>query len=226
MEIEIRATFTEAPPDLQKRNLRAAYNSFHFISHSMRVFNTRAYTSWLQRHYEDHFNMDGIPHTLPDINKRLHKDFFVLEIPPNRRRNMYTYCTVGMSCDRLDDNLIEMFVYSPVRSKELVVLMSWCAAYHRNRLAIKTNHTINIGQPWLLDSPCDHGLVSRPHLEGEEFEFFHFEGHYVHCHWFIPITARERDYRLKYGPQALEKLFKKKQVDFLNPYRNCLILGE
>lgn len=192
----------------------------------MRVFNTKAYTKWLQRHYEDHFDIEGIRHSLPNNNNQLHKEFFVLEIPPNRRRNMYAYCTVGMSCDRLDENLTELFVYSPEQSKTLVALMSWCAAYHRNRQAIKTNHTISIGQPWLHDSPCDHGLVSRPHIDGKKLEFFNFEGYDIHCHWFIPITALERDYRLKYGTPALEKLFSKKQVDYLNPHRNCLILGE
>jgi hypothetical protein len=192
----------------------------------MRVFNTKAYTKWLQRHYEDHFDVEGTRLTLPVQDKNLHKDFFVLEIPPNRRRNMYAYCTVGMSCDRLDENLSELFVYSPVQTKTLVSLMSWCAAYHRNKFAIKTNHTISIGQPWLHNSPCDHALVSRPHIDGKELEYFYFETHIIHCHWFIPITKLERDYRMKYGTSALEKLFAKKQVDYLNPRRNCLILGE
>jgi hypothetical protein len=192
----------------------------------MRVFNTKAYTKWLQRHYEDHFDVEGIRCSLPLKDNKLHKDFFVLEIPPNKRRDMYAYCTVGMSCDRLDENLTELFVYSPVQTKTLASLMSWCAAYHRNRFAIKTNHTISIGQPWLHDSTCDHGLVSRPHIDGKELEYFYFEGSIIQCHWFIPITELERDYRMKYGTPALEKLFAKKQVDYLNPRRSCLILGE
>lgn len=193
----------------------------------MRVFNTRAYTKWLQRHYEDHFDVEGIRLNIPDqSDKKLHKDFFVLEIPPNKRHNKYAYCTVGMSADRLDENLTELFVYSPVKSNTLVSLMSWCAAWHRNRFAIKTNHTISIGQPWLHDSKCDHGLVSKPYMDGQQLEFFHFGGHIIHCHWFIPITQLERDYRMKFGTPALEKLFAKKQLDYLNPRRKCLVTGE
>jgi hypothetical protein len=193
----------------------------------MRVFNTKAYNKWLQRHYEDHFDVEGVRLTLPDQDhKKLHKDFFVLEIPPNKRHNMYAYCTVGMSGDRLDENLAELFVYSPVQTKTLVALMSWCAAYHRNRFAIKQDHTVSIGQPWLHNSPCDHALVSKPYMDGKPLELFHFEGNIIRCLWFIPITALERDYRMKYGTPALEKLFYKKQLDYLNPRRKCLVAGE
>jgi hypothetical protein len=193
----------------------------------MRVFNTKAYTKYLTRHYEDHFDVEGTRLTLPDpAPKKLHKDFFVLEIPPNKRHNKYAYCTVGMSADRLDDNLTELFVFSPVKCNTLVALMTWCAAYHRNKFAIKTNHTVSIGQPWLHNSTCDHGLVSKPYVDGKQLELFHFEGHIIRCHWFIPITELERDYRMKYGADALEKLFVKKQLDYLNPGRKCLVIGD
>lgn len=191
----------------------------------MRVFNTRAYTKWLHRHYEDHFNVDGIRLNLPSLGK-LHKNFYILEIPPNEKRDIYTYCTVGMSADRLDDNLIELFVFSPVQSESLVQLMSWCASWHGNRLPLKTNHTVAIGQPWLHTSQCDHGLISRPYLDGKQLEHFRFDGYTILCQWFIPITSLERDYRLKFGSRALEKLFAKNQLDYLNPARKCLVAGE
>lgn len=193
----------------------------------MRVFNTRAYTKWLHRHYEDHFDVDGLRLSIPGQSlRKLHKDFYILEIPPGKQRDMYAYCTVGMSADRLDDNLIELFVYSPMQSESLVELMSWCASWHRNRFPLKTNHTVNIGQPWLHSSQCDHGLISLPYLEGKKLQYFRFEDHTIDCQWFIPITELEREYRVRYGQKALEKLFIKKQFNYLDPGRKCLVTGE
>jgi hypothetical protein len=192
----------------------------------MRVFNTCFYTKKLQRHYEDHFDAEGARLSLPDrCHKKLHKDFFVLEIPPNKRHNMYAYCTVGMSSDRLDQNLFELFVYSPVQSKGLVAVMTWCASWHRNNAALHTNHTVNIGTSWLYNSSCDHGLISLPYLDGKRLEHFHFEGHIIQCNWLIPITERERNYKMKFGAPALEDLFEQKRIDYLNPNRKCLLAG-
>src|SRR5688572_21166954 len=192
----------------------------------MRIFNTAAYAKYLHRHFEDHFDADGTRFNIADHNNQLHKHFYVLEIPPNKRHNMYAYCTVGMSADRLDDNLTELFVYSPVASHELVEVLVRCATYHRNKLPLKTHQAIEIGQPWLENSQCDHAFVSLPYLDGKKLELFRFDGHIICCHWLIPITELEREYRLKYGHRALEKLFLKNQVDYLDPGRKCLVTGE
>jgi hypothetical protein len=190
----------------------------------MRVFNTKAYVKWLQRHYEDHFDIEGnrmLPG--PGTNYLLHRDFYVLEIPPNNRHNMFAYCTVGMSADRLDENLTELFVYSPVANPALVDLMAHCAHYHRNRLPVRTHNTIGIGRPWLENSKCDHGFISIPWLDGRRLELFDFDGYAIRVNWFIPITKDERNYRLKYGCEALEQLFEQKKIDYLNPARKCLV---
>mgnify|MGYP000143606844 CR=1 FL=1 len=193
----------------------------------MRVFNTRAYNKWLYRHYEDHFDVDGIKHDIEkSSSNQLHKHFSVLEIPPNNRHKMYAYCTVGMSADRLDENLTELFLYSPVANSGLVKLLAGCAAYHRNTLPLKTHNAIPMGQPWWNNSQCDHAFLSLPYLDGQNLENFHFEHHTIRCHWLIPITGQEQQYRLKYGREALEKLFAKGNVEFDDPLRKCLVTGD
>lgn len=37
--------------------------------------------------------------------------FFILEFAPNKIHDMWTYCTVGMSADLIDNNLIELVIY-------------------------------------------------------------------------------------------------------------------
>src|SRR5690348_11901648 len=100
---------------------------------------------------------------------------------------MFVYCTVGMSADRTDENLVELFVFSPKPDSQLVELMTICASYHRNKLPLNIHHTVNIGHPWLDDSVCDHGFISLPYLDGPELEIFKFEGLEIHCYWLIPI---------------------------------------
>ena len=119
--------------------------------------------------------------------EKLHEDFYVLEVLPNGKHNMYTYCTVG------------------------------------NGLPLNIHHTVNIGQPWLGDSICDHGFISLPYLDGPDLEIFQFNGHEIHCYWFIPITEKERDYKTEQGCEALEQLFESKQINYLSPNRKCLI---
>jgi len=69
-----------------------------------------------------------------------------------------------MSLDRQDDNLIEVFVFSPRQDFDQVELITVCASYHRNGLPLNIHHTINIGRPWLDNSKCDHCFISLPHL--------------------------------------------------------------
>ncbi|MEM9328148.1 MAG: suppressor of fused domain protein, partial [Bacteroidota bacterium] len=154
---------------------------------------------------------------------QLHPDFYVLEMKPNEVHAMWTYLTVGMSMERPDDNLIELFVYSPKQDDSLVELMTVNASFHRNAQPLYIHHTVNIGRPWLDQSICDHGFISQPYLDGPEFEIFEFNGRTYRCFWFIPITVEERNYKTENGHEALEQLFESGPVDFLNPKRANLI---
>jgi hypothetical protein len=182
------------------------------------------YFAKLRQHFEGYFGLTGKLLTLgKGPVEKLHPDFYILEFPPNKRHDMFCYCTVGMSADRGDEMRIELVVYAPRSSMSLVELLTYCASYHRNNLPLNVHHTINIGQPWLDKSKCDHAFISVPYLDGEELEMFNVEGKDVHCYWLIPITEQERDYKLEYGCEALEQLFEDTRFDYLNPDRSCIV---
>ncbi|MFN6377719.1 MAG: suppressor of fused domain protein [Flavobacteriales bacterium] len=122
-----------------------------------------------------------------------------------------------------DDNLIEVFVFSPRQDLDQVELITVCASYHRNGLPLNIHHTFNIGRPWLDNSICDHCFISLPYLDGEALELFNFKDKVYHCYWLIPITEKERDYKIDKGCEALEQLFEDKQLDYLKPDRKCLL---
>ena len=190
----------------------------------MQVFHTDNYIKELTQHYEHHFGIKGKDVTLKDGPvEKLHSAFRVFEFPPNKEHNFYCYCTVGMSVDRVDDSLVELVVYSLGPERSLIVLLTVCASYHRNGLPLNLGHTVNVGQPWLYNSLCDHGFISLPYLDGPKLEQFHFGAQKIHCYWFIPITIQERDYKMKHGAEALEQLFEEKQLDYLNPNRKNLV---
>lgn len=190
----------------------------------MQLFDPKQYIDGLIRHYENYYGVPGkrLVDTKGPIEK-LNKGFILLEFPPNKRHQVFCYCSVGMSVDRQDDNLIELVIYAPKQSESLVELLTACASHHRNVLPINLHHTVNIGQPWLDNSACDHGFISLPYLDGTELEIFKFGGKEIHCYWFIPITEKERDYKIDNGCEALEQLFEDKQLDFLNPARSSLV---
>ncbi|MEJ2881089.1 suppressor of fused domain protein [Pedobacter sp. GR22-6] len=190
----------------------------------MKELNTAKYFLELSRHYEDYFGIEG---KCLKLNKgpmeKLHADFFVLEFPPNKRHGMFCYCTVGMSADRLDENLVELFIYSPKSDESLIELLTVCASYHRNVLPLNLQHTVNIGRPWLGESKCDHCFISNAYLDGDQLELFNYLGQEISCYWLIPITMNERDFKIDNGYEKLEQLFEDKQIDYLNPDRDCLV---
>ena len=190
----------------------------------MQLFNSKNYINKLTEHYERYFGIAGKRLTHQEGPKeKLPKDFFILEFPHNSRHQMYCYCTVGMSVDKLDDNLIELVIYSPKSDKSLVELLTFCVSYHRNGAPLNLHHTVNIGQPWLDNSNCDYGFISLPYLDGQELEIFSFGKHEIHCYWFIPITEKEKNYKRDNGSEALEQLFEDKKFNYLNPNRDSLI---
>jgi hypothetical protein len=183
-----------------------------------------SYTLLLRKHYEDYFDSQGTKKVWSiDPHKKLHADFYVLEFDPNKKHNMWTYATVGMSLDRDDDNLIELFVFSPKKDEALIELLTIIASYHRNSDPLNIHHTFNIGQPWLDNSVCDYGFISLPYLDGKDLELFEFNNNTIHCYWVIPITEQEKNYKIEKGCDALEDLFEEKGVDYLNPNRKSLI---
>jgi hypothetical protein len=185
---------------------------------------TKLFTDKLRQHYENYFGISGkrlILETGP--KEKLHPDFYVLEFKPNNRHDFWAYCSVGMSLDRQDGNLIEVFIFSPRQDKAHVELITVCASYHRNSLPLNIHHTINIGRPWLDNSVCDHCFISLPYLDGEDLELFNYHNQTYRCYWLIPITEMERDYKLDNGCEALEQLFEEKQLDYLKSDRKCLL---
>jgi len=182
------------------------------------------YTSSLKQHYEGYFGTLGKRLDLGvDPHKKLHPDFYILEFGLNHKHDFWVYCTVGMALGMDEENLIELFIFSPKKDESLVELLTVVVSYHQNDTPLNLHHTFNIGRAWLDNSKCEYGFISLPYLDGPELEIFNYKEDYIHCYWVIPITESEREFKMENGCDALENLFENKGIGYLDPDREPLV---
>lgn len=156
----------------------------------------------------------GSVHELPG-------DFAVVEFPPGEHRKMWTYATCCMSRPE-DEKPIELHIFSPVQTGEVVEILYAAAHYHRTGARIGLGHTVNFGKPWIDDSNCEYGLISLPYLDGQKLEKLSADNRIISFYWLIPITGIERDFKIKHGLGKLEELFEKVNFNYLDIQRESV----
>lgn len=182
------------------------------------------YIAELRQHYERYYEVRGnVLHWTDGPTGKLPSHFFVLELPPGNKHGMWTYATVGMSAGRNHEEAVELIVYAAGKDRSIVELLTMAASFHKNAEPLGLHHTVNVGKGESYAPMCDHGFISLPYLDGEKLELFTFDGQTTHIYWFIPITERERRYKVKNGCEALEQLFEEKQLDYLDFNRASLV---
>ncbi len=154
----------------------------------------------------------------------LPQDFRVLVFPATKARQMWTYATCCMS-QPLDEESIELHLFSPILSDRHVELLTVVARYHRTGNRLGLGHTVNFGRPWLPGSSCEYGLISLPYLDGPALENYQPQVAHgiVRFLWLVPITKEERDYKKRYGLESLESRFEETQFDYLDPNRGSVV---
>lgn len=173
----------------------------------------------LKLHLEEHWGKcSGEQFRIPDPHQKMPVAFRVLEFPPSEAHNFWIYSTLGMSID-MDEDLIELHVFSQKQDTNLVELLTITASFHRNDTPLDLHHSVNIGQPWQDNSSCDHAFLSLPYLDGDKLEIFEFGENHLHNLWLLPITIEERDYKMAHGWNALEELFEAAELNYLDPNR-------
>ncbi|RPD49621.1 suppressor of fused domain protein [Hymenobacter sediminis] len=177
----------------------------------------------LQAHLEQHWQVQAerLSWSVGPTEK-LDVAFRVLEFAPGAVHAMWIYSTLGMSLNR-PNNAIEIHIFSNEQNRGLVELLAVIASYHRNDLPLGIHHTVNFGMPWQKASHCSFGYISLPYLDGEALEIFNFQKSQLHNLWLIPITKKERDYKIANGWDALEEAFEKGQLSYTSPQRRSCV---
>jgi len=119
----------------------------------------------------------------------------------------------------VDHRPIELHMFSPRESDEVVELLAVTAHYHRTAAKLGLGHSVNFGRPWMDTSKSEYGLVSLPYLDGPSLENLKIDSKELKFYWLIPVTSSEVAFKKQNGLEALEELFDRARFDFLNPER-------
>jgi hypothetical protein len=179
-------------------------------------------------HHLEHF---FIGHTVSRVARKLPHgrlpDFSVYEISPGQKFNGWLYVTDGcwMMGESSQGHGLEFCLAVNQKSERQVVLLSMLAHYHAGYRShyLDLGHTVPIGEPWSVGSVLNHELIALPYSLGTEFEHYEWGSGHGRILEVIPISERERDYKVKHGLEALESRFEKASIDFTNPLRKSVI---
>jgi hypothetical protein len=145
----------------------------------------------------------------------------VAEFAPGPKTELWVYVTVG-AWEARDDPRLEFLIAAPDRDLRHVELVTMAAWYH-GRHGLGPGHTLSIGEPWLPGSTCECFLVSLPYPYGPELEVCNLADSHVHVLWLLPITAAEREFKVREGVEALEQRFDECTVKYWEPDRPSVV---
>lgn len=179
----------------------------------------------LDRHIRQFFDGHQITETTFDAGPILNiqPNFQVLCIQPGPKVGLWAYISKGIW--ELGDErseYMEFMILSPKSSQRCVELLAMSAYYHYTD-GLGLGHTCPIGAPWLENSTCDHFLISLPYTLGPQLEICQVGEENLHIYWALPITNREREYKVKNGLEALEAKFEEKGLMYWEVYRPSVI---
>jgi hypothetical protein len=123
----------------------------------------------------------------------------------------------------VDQRPIELHVFSREEADEVVELLVATSHFHRTGAKLGLGHSVNFGRPWMGTSKCNYGLVSLPYLDGPSLENLKIGSKELKFYWLIPVTRSEVEFKKQNGLEALEELFGRARLDYLNPARSAVI---
>jgi len=133
-----------------------------------------------------------------------------------RSEGTAVYATVCMSADD-EPTPLELHIIGAAdeaTGARSVFLLTVTAHFHRTGRTLDLGHTVNFGEPWVRGGACSRGLISRPYLDGQEFEREPMRG--ICCGWLLPVTDSEVNYKVEFGLEALESKFEAAQMNALD----------
>jgi hypothetical protein len=134
-------------------------------------------------------------------------DFSVIRFSPGPKTNLWSYCSLGASSPRSEEEeRFEFLLLSPRCDDRIVELVTMVAYYHRTeRLGLR--HMFAIGEPWLDHSRCDCMATSLPYPFGPALEKLDSSGVRARFLWLVPISSSERKFAREHGLDELETRF-------------------
>ncbi|MFJ9448307.1 suppressor of fused domain protein [Kitasatospora sp. NPDC101235] len=143
----------------------------------------------------------------------------VLVVGPGPRGDSWAYVTAGCWAADEDGRGLEFVMTAHACDERFVELMAMLACYHCAGHRLDLEHSMPIGEPWVLGSACDHLLISLPYLHGPDLEHCPLPGGHARILWALPVTTAEIEFRRNHGHEALEQLFDEAEIVPTDPFR-------
>ena len=145
----------------------------------------------------------------------------VAEFAPGPKTGLWVYATLG-AWEVRNDPRLEFLILAPERDDRHVELLFMATWYHRCH-GLGTGHTVPIGEPSLHGSTCAFLLLSRPYPFGPQLEVCNFTDWHLHVSWLLPISAAEREFKMREGVEALEQRFDACGLEYWVPDRASVV---
>jgi hypothetical protein len=118
----------------------------------------------------------------------------------------------------------EFFIISPNEERQHVETLTMLANFHADdRFKLDVGSIVNIGNPWMPGSNCDHLLISLPYPYGSKLEWLELPGACIRFLWALPITAREAAFADLNGYETLEEKFDQVKFSYQDPLRSSVV---
>lgn len=150
--------------------------------------------------------------------------FCVLRFSPTPEKTYWVYCTLG--CFQVDSGheRHEFFLLSTEESSRHVLTLSMLANFHADpRYHLGPGSIVEVGDPWIPESSCDHLLISLPYTFGPKLEWLQLPDFCVRILWALPITRREAEFARRESIEALEQRFDEVVLPYLDPMRDSVV---
>jgi hypothetical protein len=151
--------------------------------------------------------------------------FRVLKVKSRTAQRPVIYVTNGCFMAKPREPILhEFFLISPREEYQNVETLTMLASFHADgRYRLDVGSVVNIGDPWMPGSTCDHLLISIPYPYGPKLEWLKLPDVCVRFLWALPVTSREAAFKDLNGLEALEQRFEAAKVDYLNPLRASIV---
>lgn len=182
--------------------------------------------SALERHVREFWDghiVESTPWRQGPIVERV-PHFSTYRVFPKRAGEAWVYVTVGSSVDGSEVGGTGFFVMSPVPAdvhSETLAMVSHYHSFEAHRLSIGS--IVNLGRPWIPDSPMDHLLLSLPYPYGPELEWSPEEAGSARFLWLLPVHQSEADFIKRATLDEFESVLDSGRVNVLDPNRRPII---
>ena len=149
--------------------------------------------------------------------------FHVRRVAPNSATDPWIYVSIGASM-AVSSSGNEYFIMSPVESTRHVETLAMVAHFQSfDAHVLNIGDTLNIGHPWLNESPFDHLVVTLPYPYGPNLETSPKSAGRARFLWLVPISSTEAALIRNDGFDRFEDLIEESEVDVLDPHRRALV---